>query len=152
MTDLSNQSVPTGTSNQVSVGDIVRRDNQEMSEYIEDRNEQGFTLIELLIAIVVVGILTAVAIVGISGLTNSGQTATCQASLDADRTATAAYFANHASYPTTFAQMTGDTPSPELVEQSGVTDAGAKQSGPGASWNITLGAAGALSSDNAVCK
>ena len=34
---------------------------------MEDRKEQGFTLIELLIAIVVVGILTAVAIVGSRG-------------------------------------------------------------------------------------
>ena len=37
-----------------------------MNEYMEERKEQGFTLIELLIAIVVVGILAAVAIVGIA--------------------------------------------------------------------------------------
>ncbi len=35
-----------------------------MKEHIERRDERGFTLIELLIAIVVVGVLTAVAIVG----------------------------------------------------------------------------------------
>ena len=50
-----------------------------------DNKEQGFTLIELLVAIVVVGILTAVAIVGIGGLTNKGNNAACSTSVDAAR-------------------------------------------------------------------
>ena len=66
-----------------------------MNENIEKRDEKGFTLIELLIAIVVVGILAAVAIVGIGGLTTTGNSAACKASKDAAVTASAAYYANN---------------------------------------------------------
>ena len=77
-----------------------------MSTYMEDRNEKGFTLIELLIAIVVVGILTAVAIVGIAGLTNNGKTSACKASLDAAKAATAVHFANTSgTYPVKLADF-----------------------------------------------
>ena len=58
-----------------------------MNTYIKERREEGFTLIELLIAIVVVGILTAVVIVGIGGLTDTGSKSACAASLDAAKAA-----------------------------------------------------------------
>jgi prepilin-type N-terminal cleavage/methylation domain-containing protein len=92
-----------------------------MNKYIEERKEQGFTLIELLIAIVVVGILAAVAIVGIAGLTNTGGKSACTATMDAARASSAAYYANHGAWPTTFTAMTTDTPQPELELESGVT-------------------------------
>jgi len=77
-----------------------------MNEHMEDRKEQGFTLIELLIAIVVVGILTAVAIVGIAGLTDKGSTASCAATLDAVKAAQAVHYANNTgTYPTDFTSM-----------------------------------------------
>jgi prepilin-type N-terminal cleavage/methylation domain-containing protein len=76
-----------------------------MSRYMEKREEQGFTLIELLIAIVVVGVLTAVAIVGIAGLTDEGNQSACDASKDAATAASAVHYANTGSYPADFEDM-----------------------------------------------
>ena len=114
-----------------------------MNTYIKDRREEGFTLIELLIAIVVVGILTAVVIVGIGGLTNSGKKSTCQASTDSLKAAVAVHYANQTpnAYPTTIAQMTGATPA-ELELATGVTAAGAVITG--SNWTIALGGAGVV--------
>ena len=57
-----------------------------MNDYLEKHNEQGFTLIELVIAIVLVGILAAVAIVGLGGITNTAKPrATCTVTLDSAR-------------------------------------------------------------------
>ena len=65
-----------------------------MNTYIKERREEGFTLIELLIAIVVVGILTAVVIVGIGGLADNGKNSACAASKDAAKAAQAVHYNN----------------------------------------------------------
>ena len=102
----------------------------------QDKKEQGFTLIELLIAIVVVGILTAVAIVGIAGLTNKGNSSACAATIDAAKTASSVHYTNTGgTYPSTFADMTGSTP-PELTLASGVKDNGTTLTGNG--WTVTM--------------
>ena len=79
-----------------------------MNSYIKERREEGFTLIELLIAIVVVGILTAVVIVGIGGLTDNGKNSACSASRDAARTAIVVHKANavNGQFPTAFTDLT----------------------------------------------
>jgi prepilin-type N-terminal cleavage/methylation domain len=77
-----------------------------MNTYIKDRREEGFTLIELLIAIVVVGILTAVVIVGIGGLTDDGKAAACSASRDATRAAIAVHKANTGNWVAALTDIT----------------------------------------------
>ncbi|MGZ4794731.1 MAG: type II secretion system protein [Acidimicrobiia bacterium] len=78
-----------------------------MNTYITERRDEGFTLIELLIAIVVVGILTAVVIVGIGGLTDNGKKGACAASMDAAKAATAVHYNNQTpnAYPGTLKEM-----------------------------------------------
>jgi prepilin-type N-terminal cleavage/methylation domain-containing protein len=106
----------------------------------EEKKEQGFTLIELLIAIVVVGILTAVAIVGIGGLTDKGNGSACSATIDAATAAAAVHYANNnGTYPTSFGQMTSTTP-PELELANGVSGTGTTLTGNG--WTVTFAAPG----------
>ena len=101
----------------------------------EGKREQGFTLIELLIAIVVVGILTAVAIVGIAGLTNKGNASACSATIDASRSASAVFYANNnGKYPTAFTDLT--TTNPALLDLHGVTVGATTLTGNG--WTVTM--------------
>ena len=83
------------------------------------RRNEGFTLVEILIAIVVVGILAAVAIIGISSLTSTGSKSACNASLDAAKGASSAFYANNSRYPENFTEFTGDTK--EFVAPSSAT-------------------------------
>jgi prepilin-type N-terminal cleavage/methylation domain-containing protein len=107
-----------------------------MEEKDSKEREQGFTLIELLITIAVVGVLTAVAIVGVAGLVDNGKTSACQASADASKAATMAHFANTGSYPSAFTDMTGTSPK-ELEVSDGVTVA-ATTLAKGTSWTVTM--------------
>ena len=86
-------------------------------------SDEGFTLIELLIAIVVVGVLSTVVILGIGGLTNNGKMGACKASRDATEAAIAVYYANTSAYPTAALGATALTLAapPILSVASGVT-------------------------------
>ncbi|MET0324829.1 MAG: prepilin-type N-terminal cleavage/methylation domain-containing protein [Ilumatobacteraceae bacterium] len=72
-------------------------------------DDRGFTLIEVLIAIVLVGILSAVAVVGVGRLTDRAGAATCSASADAALTAANTFLVNNATYPATFEDLTRTT-------------------------------------------
>ncbi len=102
-------------------------------------SDEGFTLIELLIAIVVVGVLSAVVIVGIGGLNDSGKTGACKASKDAAKAAVAVHYANHAGvYPADLAAMVGLGE----LELNGATVTASTINGSGWTVIYTLPAAG----------
>ena len=62
------------------------------------RNERGFTLIELLVVIVILGILAAVVVFAVSGLTNKGQDSSCKIDTRTLRTAEEASYAQDGGY------------------------------------------------------
>jgi general secretion pathway protein G len=68
----------------------------------------GFTLIELLIVIVVLGILAAVVIFALGGITGQSAKAACQADGATVSTAAAAYFAQHPGSADTGATLQTD--------------------------------------------
>jgi prepilin-type N-terminal cleavage/methylation domain-containing protein len=63
-------------------------------------DEGGFTLIELLVVIVILGILAAVAVFAVGGITSKGQAASCNADIKSVETASEAYFAKNGAYAT----------------------------------------------------
>jgi prepilin-type N-terminal cleavage/methylation domain-containing protein len=77
-----------------------------MKKILERRNsEKGFTLIELLVVIVILGILAAVAVFAVGGVTDRGVKSACQADVKAIETAGEAYYAKNGSYAATIAVL-----------------------------------------------
>lgn len=68
------------------------------SRHVRPREDEGFTLIELLIVIVVLGILAAVVIFALGGITKKSAVAACQAD---GATVSTAIAALEAQYPST---------------------------------------------------
>ena len=62
------------------------------------RDEEGFTLIELLVVIVILGILAAVVVFAVGGITDKGQTDACKTDVRTIRTAQEANFAKNSAY------------------------------------------------------
>ena len=103
--------------------------------------ENGFTLIELLIAIVVAGILTTVAIIGIGSLADNGKSSACKATADAAKAASAVFYANSATnaYPTSFTDLINGK---ELDNSAGLVDGGSTLTNTG-KWTVTMAGGGA---------
>jgi prepilin-type N-terminal cleavage/methylation domain-containing protein len=100
-------------------------------------DDEGFTLIEIVIAIVLVGILSAVAVVGIGSLTDKGSSAACTASADAAKAATVVHFASTGEYPADLSAMT-DSKFPSLTLPEGVTVDKGGLTTTGASWTLSM--------------
>lgn len=70
------------------------------------RSDEGFTLIELVIVIVILGILAAIVVFSVQGITDRGNTAACKANIETINTAVEAYYAKNNSYPTQDSDLT----------------------------------------------
>lgn len=64
----------------------------------ETRREDGFTLIELLIVIIILGILAAIVVFAVGGITDRGQSSACSTDKKTVETAEEAYFAQNGHY------------------------------------------------------
>ena len=67
----------------------------------KDKNlvERGFTLIELLVVIVILGILAAVVVFAVNGITNKGESSSCQIEVRTVNTAVQSYYAQNNTWP-----------------------------------------------------
>lgn len=82
---------------------------------VAEGGEEGFTLIELLIVIVVLGILAAVVVLALGGVTGNATRSACETDLQTINTAEAAWNANAGSYTATSTDLTsGTAPGPYL--------------------------------------
>lgn len=68
-------------------------------------SESGFTLIELLIVIVILGVLSGIVVFSVSGITNRGDTAACDANKKTVQVASEAYFAQNNAYAPNIATL-----------------------------------------------
>ena len=91
-------------------------------------------------SIVIVGILTVVAVVGLTGLQEKGQTAACASSLDAARSATELYYSvTGGKYPQTFADLTKPPIGRPLLDPaSGVVEGATTLVGKDGNWTVTM--------------
>ncbi len=72
------------------------------------KQDKGFTLVELLIVIVILGILAAVTVFAVRGITDKGQKNSCDTEKRAIETAFEAYYAATGSDATSFTDLVDD--------------------------------------------
>jgi prepilin-type N-terminal cleavage/methylation domain-containing protein len=69
--------------------------------------QQGFTLVELLVVIVILGVLAAVVVFAVGGITNTSKKSACTIEVRTINTATQAFYAQQNRYPTAVEAPTG---------------------------------------------
>src|SRR3546814_6365777 len=73
------------------------------------RDEAGFTLIELLIVIIILGVLAAIVVFSVRGITNNSETTACATEVRTVETAIEACYAeNDSDYPDTVQNLIDD--------------------------------------------
>jgi general secretion pathway protein G len=68
--------------------------------------EGGFTLIELMIVIVILGILAAIVVFAVGGITDRGEDSACKANIKTTEVAVEAFYAKNNAYPADLATLT----------------------------------------------
>ena len=77
---------------------------QKLSNRIR-RDESGFTLVELLVVVVILGILAAIVVFSVRGITDKGQTSACKTDVNMLTTAEEANFAQNGTWAATEAAL-----------------------------------------------
>jgi prepilin-type N-terminal cleavage/methylation domain-containing protein len=106
-----------------------------------EKNEEGFTLIELLLVIIILGILAAVVVFSVRGVSDRGQSSACKTSKSATITAIESYYAKNGTYPPHLAALVTDGFVADLPNKSGPVNAenavnGPPRSGGGFEWTL----------------
>ena len=117
-----------------------------------ESGEGGFTLIELLLVIVILGILAAVVVFSVRGITDRGSASTCKATLAATKTGSEAFYAKTGAYPAGYDDLDGTAVAANKfldttqLTKSGVGNITVAPPGAAPAWTATIGAAGAVTS------
>jgi prepilin-type N-terminal cleavage/methylation domain-containing protein len=74
----------------------------------KSEGEDGFTLIELLLVIIILGILAAVVVFSVRGVSDRGQSSACKTSRQTTLAALESFYAKNGVYPATLAALKTD--------------------------------------------
>lgn len=75
---------------------------------VKARREEGFTLVELLVVIVILGVLSAVVVFSVSGITDNSEASACAADAKAIEVGIEAYRATQSNYPANLSALVPD--------------------------------------------
>lgn len=103
-----------------------------------EENEGGFTLIELLLVIIILGILAAVVVFSVRGVSDRGQSSACKTSKATTIAALEAFYAKNSVYPTDLVELKTDGFVADLPNQAANTVNGPKKSGAGGGFEWTI--------------
>jgi len=98
--------------------------------------EGGFTLVELIVVIAILGILAAIVVFAVGGITNKGQTEADKTTCSVLQTAEEAYFAKNSSYALDDGTSTGQEKLQQAKFLHTVNDAFTIESDPDVGYKV----------------